>query len=225
MSNRTNIAAASKNIVFVPLDKLKKSPKNVRKVPHTKADIEALRRQHRRHRHAAISGRRAGDRAAAASRPAIIWSMPGRAAASRNCFASSARRSRPTSRSAAFSTPSTTRPRSALPRTPIRSRHASRRPVRGVRQAARRGRHERRGHRGAVRRHRSRGQAAPQARRGQPQADGALPQGRNESRPAIRLRHHRGSRAAGAGVERVAALQPQPRGHPSRLERRTGALR
>jgi ParB family transcriptional regulator, chromosome partitioning protein len=42
MSDRSKIAAASKNIVFVPLNKLKKSPKNVRKVPHTKADIQAL---------------------------------------------------------------------------------------------------------------------------------------------------------------------------------------
>jgi ParB family chromosome partitioning protein len=42
MSNRTNIAAASKNILFVPLNRLKKSPKNVRKVPHTKADIQAF---------------------------------------------------------------------------------------------------------------------------------------------------------------------------------------
>jgi ParB family transcriptional regulator, chromosome partitioning protein len=41
MSNRA-IAAASKNIVFVPLGKLKKSPKNVRKVPHTSADIKAF---------------------------------------------------------------------------------------------------------------------------------------------------------------------------------------
>jgi ParB family chromosome partitioning protein len=41
MSNRT-IAAAAKNIVFVPLGKLKKSPKNVRKVPHTTADIRAF---------------------------------------------------------------------------------------------------------------------------------------------------------------------------------------
>src|ERR1700730_6383736 len=41
MSNRA-IAAASKNIVFVPLAKLQKSPKNVRKVPHTKAEIKAL---------------------------------------------------------------------------------------------------------------------------------------------------------------------------------------
>jgi ParB family chromosome partitioning protein len=42
MSNRSNIAAASKNIVFVPLNKLKKSPKNVRQVPHTKAEVKAL---------------------------------------------------------------------------------------------------------------------------------------------------------------------------------------
>jgi ParB family chromosome partitioning protein len=42
MSNRTNIAAVSKDILSVPLCKLKKSPKNVRKVPHTKAEIKAL---------------------------------------------------------------------------------------------------------------------------------------------------------------------------------------
>ena len=42
MSNRLAIAAEAKKIVFVPLGKLKKSPKNVRKVPHTKADIKAL---------------------------------------------------------------------------------------------------------------------------------------------------------------------------------------
>ena len=42
MSNRSNIAAVSKNILFVPLDRLKKSPKNVRKVPHSKADIKAF---------------------------------------------------------------------------------------------------------------------------------------------------------------------------------------
>ncbi len=41
MSNRTNAAADAK-IVFVPLNRLKKSPKNVRKIPHTKADIAAL---------------------------------------------------------------------------------------------------------------------------------------------------------------------------------------
>jgi hypothetical protein len=42
MSNRTNITSASKNVLFVPLCELKKSPKNVRKVPHTKADIQAF---------------------------------------------------------------------------------------------------------------------------------------------------------------------------------------
>jgi len=40
MSDR-KFAAASKNIVFVPLNQLKKSPKNVRQVPHVKADIQA----------------------------------------------------------------------------------------------------------------------------------------------------------------------------------------
>lgn len=39
MSNRTN---ADTNLIAVPLNKLKKSPKNVRQVPHTKADITAL---------------------------------------------------------------------------------------------------------------------------------------------------------------------------------------
>jgi ParB family chromosome partitioning protein len=41
MSNRST-KDVSKNILFVPLNKLKKSPKNVRKVPHTKADIQAF---------------------------------------------------------------------------------------------------------------------------------------------------------------------------------------
>jgi ParB family chromosome partitioning protein len=41
MSNRL-AKDASKDIVFVPLSRLKKSPKNVRKVPHTKADIKAF---------------------------------------------------------------------------------------------------------------------------------------------------------------------------------------
>jgi ParB family transcriptional regulator, chromosome partitioning protein len=42
MSNRLAVTAETKKIVFVPLGKLKKSPKNVRKVPHSKADIKAL---------------------------------------------------------------------------------------------------------------------------------------------------------------------------------------
>jgi ParB-like chromosome segregation protein Spo0J len=42
MNNRSTIAAASKDIVFVPLCKLKKSPKNVRQIPHSKAIIKAL---------------------------------------------------------------------------------------------------------------------------------------------------------------------------------------
>ena len=41
MSNRGK-KDVSENILFVPLNKLKKSPKNVRKVPHTKADIKAF---------------------------------------------------------------------------------------------------------------------------------------------------------------------------------------
>lgn len=42
MSDRSKIAAVSKNILFVPLNKLKKSPKNVRQVPHCKADVQAF---------------------------------------------------------------------------------------------------------------------------------------------------------------------------------------
>jgi hypothetical protein len=38
MSDRTKIAAATTNLVLVPLSKLKKSPKKVRKIPRTKAD-------------------------------------------------------------------------------------------------------------------------------------------------------------------------------------------
>jgi len=41
MSNRS-AKDVSKNILFVPLNRLKKSPKNVRKLPHTKADIRAF---------------------------------------------------------------------------------------------------------------------------------------------------------------------------------------
>jgi ParB family chromosome partitioning protein len=40
MSNRTTKDVS--NILFVPLNRLKKSPMNVRKVPHTKADIQAF---------------------------------------------------------------------------------------------------------------------------------------------------------------------------------------
>jgi ParB family chromosome partitioning protein len=41
MSNRST-KDVSKNILFVPLNRLKKSPKNVRKVPHTSADIKTF---------------------------------------------------------------------------------------------------------------------------------------------------------------------------------------
>ena len=42
MSNRKNIPAEARNIIFVPLTKLKKSPKNVRKMKHSPAEIAAL---------------------------------------------------------------------------------------------------------------------------------------------------------------------------------------
>jgi ParB family chromosome partitioning protein len=42
MSNRTKAQSATANLLFVPLNRLKKSPKNVRKIPQTKAEINAL---------------------------------------------------------------------------------------------------------------------------------------------------------------------------------------
>lgn len=99
MSNRTNIDAASKNILFVPLNRLMKSPKNVRKVPHTKADLQAF----------AASVAALGllqypvvePELGPRGKPTGNYLVNARAAALRSCFASSARRSRPTSRSAA----------------------------------------------------------------------------------------------------------------------------
>lgn len=42
MSSLNNIAASERTIITVPLNKLKKSPKNVRKVPHTTGELDAL---------------------------------------------------------------------------------------------------------------------------------------------------------------------------------------
>jgi ParB family chromosome partitioning protein len=42
MSERAKIPETAKKLIIVPLSKLKKSPKNVRKVPHSKAEIRAL---------------------------------------------------------------------------------------------------------------------------------------------------------------------------------------
>lgn len=41
-TNKTNKSNKNGTEFSVPLDKLKKSPKNVRKTPHTEADIAAL---------------------------------------------------------------------------------------------------------------------------------------------------------------------------------------
>jgi hypothetical protein len=46
--------------IFIPLNKLKKSPKNARKTPHSEAAIEALCGEHRRQRHPAKPCRRTG---------------------------------------------------------------------------------------------------------------------------------------------------------------------
>jgi ParB family chromosome partitioning protein len=40
-SPETSVVAASGATVFIPLNKLKKSPRNARKTPHSEADIEA----------------------------------------------------------------------------------------------------------------------------------------------------------------------------------------
>jgi ParB family chromosome partitioning protein len=42
MTKKNNTTPRNGDTVFIPLNKLKKSPKNVRKVPHTKGEIEAL---------------------------------------------------------------------------------------------------------------------------------------------------------------------------------------
>ncbi len=42
MTAKTKIEAESGNVIFVPLNRLKKSPKNARKTPHAEAEIEAL---------------------------------------------------------------------------------------------------------------------------------------------------------------------------------------
>ncbi|MGJ5134368.1 ParB/RepB/Spo0J family partition protein [Bradyrhizobium oligotrophicum] len=42
MSSRQNIPTTGSNLVMVPLAKLKKSPKNVRKMPHSLSEIDAL---------------------------------------------------------------------------------------------------------------------------------------------------------------------------------------
>lgn len=42
MTAKTKLEAESGNVIFIPLNKRKKSPKNVRKTPHSEAEIEAL---------------------------------------------------------------------------------------------------------------------------------------------------------------------------------------
>jgi hypothetical protein len=42
MTAKTQQPAETETTLFIPLNRLKKSPKNVRKTPHPQADIEAL---------------------------------------------------------------------------------------------------------------------------------------------------------------------------------------
>lgn len=70
MSNKTDIADAAKCLLLVPFHKLKKSPKNVRKVPHTKADVKAIAASIAA---VPVPGRGGGDRPAwVANRPALL---------------------------------------------------------------------------------------------------------------------------------------------------------
>ncbi len=42
MTAKAKIEGESGNVIFIPLNRLKKSPKNARKTPHSEAEIEAL---------------------------------------------------------------------------------------------------------------------------------------------------------------------------------------
>jgi hypothetical protein len=44
MTAKIETGSESGAVLFIPLNKLKKSPKNARKTPHSEAEIEALRR-------------------------------------------------------------------------------------------------------------------------------------------------------------------------------------
>ena len=168
MSNRTKIAAASKNIVLVPLNKLKKSPKNVRKMPHTKADIAALAasiaalgmlqypvvepeigprgKPTGNYLVNAGEGRRLAQ-LLRVKRKEIKADEPIRCILDTEHSATEISLAENAIRTTCIP-PTSTRPSPSCTRA----------------------RHERRGYRRAVRRHRSGRQAAPQARRGQPQA-------------------------------------------------------
>ena len=91
----TEQSAQDGQTVFVPLNKLKKSPKNVRKVPHTDEFIAAL----------------AASVAAKGLYQNLVVEPLAKGAGSPICCAPSARRSGRTTLSAAGSTPRTIRPR------------------------------------------------------------------------------------------------------------------
>lgn len=97
-------------MMFVPLNKLKKSPKNARKVPHSEATVEALAAsiEHKGLiQNLVVEAEVKDDR-----RPAAISLPLARAGGSPICCAPSASRSGRTIPSAAGSTPKTTRPKS-----------------------------------------------------------------------------------------------------------------
>ena len=101
--------------IFVPLNKLKKSPKNARKVPHGEAAIEALAASigHKGLiQNLVIEPEMKGDKPTGA-----YFVTAGEAAGWPICCAPSASRSGGTTRFAAVSTPRTTRPRSVWTRT------------------------------------------------------------------------------------------------------------
>ena len=76
MSNRKKESAQARNLIFVPLPKLKKSPKNVRKVPHSQGGDHGARGQYNGHSaccNIPSSSRRSAQKA---SQQATISSMP-----------------------------------------------------------------------------------------------------------------------------------------------------
>jgi ParB family chromosome partitioning protein len=188
MSDRSKIAAASKNIVFVPLNKLKKWPKNVRKVPHTKADIQAF----------AASIAAIGMLQYPVVEPEI--GPKGKPTGNYLVNVGEGRRLAQLLR---------VKRKEIKPDEPIRcildTEHSATE-ISLVENAVRSDMHLADQYEAFAKLHDEQGKSAEdiaarfgvtaavvsQARRGQPQAPGTLPQGRDESRPAIRLRHHRG---------------------------------
>jgi hypothetical protein len=98
---------STRSVVLIPLNKLKKSPNNARKRPHSKADIEALAASiHAKGLLQNLVVEPEHDEAGAGTGFILVQIGEGR---KRNCCVSSANRSAQASRSTASSTPATIR--------------------------------------------------------------------------------------------------------------------